>query len=119
MLIHILSGVMAVPVNELTKDGKEIIVRSIWPLSDADEYWSGYDLHFGVNVLAHYHLTVLLLPALLAAQTPARVVNLTSIGHKFAPAEGISFETLKAPKTPAWFPLSALTERYRYYGEVN
>ena len=110
---------MAVPVDELTKDGEEIMIKSIWLLFDIDECWSGYDLHFGVNVLAHYHLTVLLLPALLAAETPARVVNLTSIGHQFAPAEGITFETLKAPKKPAWFPLSALTERYRYYGEVN
>ena len=76
-------------------------------------------MHFGVNALAHHHLTVLLLPALLAADTPVRVVNLTSYGHTFAPAEGISFETLKAPKKPSWFPLFALTERYRYYGEVT
>jgi len=79
------AGVLAVPVDELTKDG--------------------YDMHFGVNLLAHHHLTVLLLPALIAADTPARVVNLSSFGHQFAPAEGISFETLKASKKPAWFPL--------------
>ena len=62
---------------------------------------------------------MLLLPALLAADTPARVVNVSSLGHQFAPAEGISFETLKAPKKPSWFPLSSLKERYRYYGEVT
>ncbi len=109
---------MAVPVDQLTKDGEEIMIRTTWLLSDSDECWSGYDMHFGVNVLAHHHLTVLLLPALIAADTPARVVNVSSYGHQFAPAEGISFETLKSPKKPAWFPLFSLTERYRYYGEV-
>lgn len=61
---------------------------------------------------------MLLLPALLAANAPARVVNLTSMAHKFAPAEGITFEQLKEPKKASWFPPRALTERYRYYGEV-
>ena len=62
---------------------------------------------------------MLLLPALLAADIPARVINVSSIAHQFAPAEGITFENLKVSKKPAWFPLSSLTERYRYYGEVS
>jgi NAD(P)-dependent dehydrogenase (short-subunit alcohol dehydrogenase family) len=109
---------MAVPVDELTKDGKEIMIRSIWLVSDFNECWSGYDLHFGVNVLSHFHLTMLLLPGLARCRYTARVVNLSSLAHQFAPAEGITFEKLKAPKKPAWFPLSSLNERYRYYGEV-
>lgn len=73
---------------------------------------------FGVNVLAHFHLTMSLLPALLAADTPARVVNLSSLAHKLAPAGGITFEHLKGPKKGRWFPPLALNERYKYYGEV-
>lgn len=61
---------------------------------------------------------MLLLPALLAANSPARVVNVTSLAHTFAPAEGITFEQLKESKKPSWFPPRAFTERYRYYGEV-
>lgn len=43
----------------------------------------GYDLQFGTNILGHYYLTTLLLPALLAgaASSPdkkARVVNTSS-----------------------------------------
>ena len=37
ILIHLLSGVMAVPVDELTKDGEEIMIKSIWLLSDIDQ----------------------------------------------------------------------------------
>jgi retinol dehydrogenase-12 len=53
------SGVAA-PIEELTKNN--------------------YDLQFGTNVLGHFHLTALLLPALLAALEP-RVINVSSIAH--------------------------------------
>lgn len=41
----------------------------------------GFELHFGTNHLGHYLLTRLLLPALQAA-APARVVILSSSGHR-------------------------------------
>lgn len=57
---------MAPPIDQLTADG--------------------YDLQFGTNVLGHYYLTTLLMPALLAGTKTsgdghARVVNTSSIGH--------------------------------------
>jgi retinol dehydrogenase 12 len=44
---------------------------------------NGYDLQFGTNVLGHWYLTQLLMPALLVAGTPekkARVVDVSSVG---------------------------------------
>jgi NAD(P)-dependent dehydrogenase (short-subunit alcohol dehydrogenase family) len=61
--IHILlnnAGVMACPLAR-TKDG--------------------FELQFGTNHLGHFLFTCLLLPGLLAA-APARIVNLSSAGHK-------------------------------------
>jgi retinol dehydrogenase 12 len=86
---------MAAPVERLTKDD--------------------YDLQFGTNVLGHFHLTALLLPALLAAPEP-RVINVSSIGHNYPQSDGIHFETLKGPKKGTWFSL-LLGERYKYYGQ--
>jgi NAD(P)-dependent dehydrogenase (short-subunit alcohol dehydrogenase family) len=48
----------------------------------------GFELQFGTNHLGHFLLTCLLAPALIAA-APARVVNLSSAGHKFG---SIDFE---------------------------
>lgn len=45
----------------------------------------GFESHFGVNHLAHYLLTRLVLPALEASSTPqfqSRVINLSSAGHR-------------------------------------
>lgn len=60
-------GVMTPPIDQLTAQG--------------------YDLQFGTNVLGHYYLTMLLLPALLAGvdtsgDGTARVVNTSSYGHE-------------------------------------
>lgn len=57
----------------------------------------GYDLQFGTNVLGHYYLTMLLLPALLAGTKTsgdghARVVNTSSSAHW---ASGLDFNTFK------------------------
>ncbi len=68
--IHLLinnAGVMACPQAQ-TKDG--------------------FELQFGTNHLGHFLFTCLLVPSLLAA-APARIVNLSSGGHRFA---GVDFE---------------------------
>ncbi|KAJ7312875.1 NAD(P)-binding protein, partial [Mycena albidolilacea] len=69
--LHILynnAGIMVPPIELVTSDG--------------------YDLTFGTNVLGHFYLTKLLLPALLAAAASnpgaGRVVNLTSVIHYIA-----------------------------------
>ncbi|MFT4519359.1 MAG: NAD(P)-dependent dehydrogenase (short-subunit alcohol dehydrogenase family) [Halioglobus sp.] len=43
----------------------------------------GFEMQFGTNHIGHFLFTCLIAPALLAA-APARVVNLSSGGHKFA-----------------------------------
>ncbi|KZX58583.1 short-chain dehydrogenase [Halioglobus sp. HI00S01] len=44
----------------------------------------GFEMQFGTNHVGHFLLTSLLMPALLQG-APARVVNLSSAAHKFAP----------------------------------
>ncbi|KAJ7276846.1 hypothetical protein C8J57DRAFT_1584218 [Mycena rebaudengoi] len=57
-----------------------------------------HDLQFGTNVIGHFFMTELLIPALTASQkasnVPARVINTSSSGHKFAPAGTIEFDSL-------------------------
>jgi retinol dehydrogenase-12 len=58
----------------------------------------GYDLQFGTNVLGHFYLTKLLLPALLkgarkSGQCAVRVVNVSSVTNYFPST--IDFATLK------------------------
>jgi NAD(P)-dependent dehydrogenase (short-subunit alcohol dehydrogenase family) len=55
------AGLMAIPTRHTTADG--------------------FEMQFGVNYLAHFALTRLLMPNLLAA-AKSRVVNLSSIAHK-------------------------------------
>lgn len=50
----------------------------------------GHDMQFGTNVLGHFYLTQLLLPTLIASAKSssdghARVVNVASTGHLYAP----------------------------------
>ena len=85
---------MATPPSELTKDG--------------------YELQFGTNTLAHFHFTTLLLPQLLAANPPGRVVNTSSDGHQMAPSEGINFDNLRGIQGPASEGLQA---KFRAYGQ--
>lgn len=55
----------------------------------------GLEAHIGVNHLAHFHLTQLLLPKL-KASAPARVVSVSSAAESQAYAEGIRFDLWEA-----------------------
>ncbi|KFY25891.1 hypothetical protein V491_01556 [Pseudogymnoascus sp. VKM F-3775] len=59
----------------------------------------GYEVQFGTNHVGHALLVKLLLPTLArTVEVPGadvRVVTLSSVGHHFAPAEGIEFAALK------------------------
>jgi NAD(P)-dependent dehydrogenase (short-subunit alcohol dehydrogenase family) len=56
----------------------------------------GYEYTFGVNHLGHFYLTNLLLTRL-AADAPARVVSVSSMGHHFARG-GMRFDDLQSEK---------------------
>ncbi|KAG5719733.1 hypothetical protein E4T56_gene18524 [Termitomyces sp. T112] len=112
--LHVLfnnAGVMVPPIELLTEQG--------------------YDLQFGTNVLGHFYLTKLLLPALLAGakSSPdgkARVVNTSSSVHL---SGSLNFNTFKdSPKRRKTFSISLYsqskfgnvvfaTELGRRYGE--
>jgi NAD(P)-dependent dehydrogenase (short-subunit alcohol dehydrogenase family) len=53
------------------------------PLARTEEGW---EMQFATNHLGHFLLTSLLLPALRAG-APARIVNVSSAGHRFAPVD--------------------------------
>lgn len=76
--VHVISGIMACPLDQLTDDG--------------------YDMQFGTNVLGHYLLTKLLLPTLLSTAKQAgeaRVINTSSFAHLIGPKGSVEWDTLK------------------------
>ena len=68
-------GVMAPPTRHVTTDG--------------------FELQFGTNYLSHFALTAQLLP-LLSQARPARVVNLSSIAHRYGAS--IHFDDLNGQR---------------------
>ncbi|KAJ7351283.1 NAD-P-binding protein [Mycena albidolilacea] len=82
-----------------------------------------HDLQFGTNVIGHFFLTELLLPALTQSyqetQVPARILHTSSAGHAFAPGNGIDFVSLKGgPERDAWVKKKgSITSRGMLYGE--
>ncbi|MFJ9625749.1 oxidoreductase [Streptomyces sp. NPDC101181] len=65
-------------------------VMALPPLRTAD----GFEMQFGTNHLGHFALTLRLLPAL-GVQGPARVVTLSSLGHRLG---RIDFDDLNAER---------------------
>jgi NAD(P)-dependent dehydrogenase (short-subunit alcohol dehydrogenase family) len=63
----------------------------------------GWELQFATNHLGHFLLTALLAPALVAG-APARVVNLSSAGHRFGGVDfdDIHYERREYDKWPAY-----------------
>jgi NAD(P)-dependent dehydrogenase (short-subunit alcohol dehydrogenase family) len=63
----------------------------------------GYELQFATNHLGHFLLTGLLAPALRSG-APARIVNLSSAGHRFSPVvfEDVHFERRPYDKWAAY-----------------
>jgi NAD(P)-dependent dehydrogenase (short-subunit alcohol dehydrogenase family) len=56
-------------------------------LPERKETVDGFEEQFGVNYMAHYTLTALLLPTLIRSSTPvfnSRVISVTSSGHGFS-----------------------------------
>jgi len=67
----------------------------------------GYELQWGTNLVGHWAFTKLLLPILehtasLHPQGTVRVINVSSMGHNFAPSGGIVFDDL-ALTSGYWF----------------
>jgi NAD(P)-dependent dehydrogenase (short-subunit alcohol dehydrogenase family) len=85
------------------------------PLERTSEGW---EMQFATNHLGHFLLTGLLVPALRAG-APARVVNLSSAGHRFSPVvfDDIQFERREYDKWAAYG--QAKTANIWFSAELN
>jgi len=82
-----------------------------------------YDLQFGTNVIGHFFLTELLLPAFTKSyeetKVPARVMHTSSAGHALAPGNGIEYVSIKGgADRDAWIKKKGnLMSRLALYGQ--
>ena len=74
------------------------------PFSKTDE---GLELQFGANHVGHFLMTCLIAPALLRG-APARIVNLSSLGHTRAP---VDFDDIQFERRPY--------EKWEAYGQAK
>ncbi|KAF7323749.1 Fungal peroxidase [Mycena kentingensis (nom. inval.)] len=80
---------------------------------------------FGTNVIGHFFLTELLMPALLKSivttGVPARIIHTSSIGHNMVPDIGIDFPLVKpGPRRDAWAKTAgslSVMGPWRLYGQ--
>lgn len=96
------AGVMAPPRRSRTRDG--------------------FELQFGTNHLGHFVLTGLLLPALLAAGEPSRVVTVSSVAHRGGSesvVDGNASEPYNAQQTYANSKLANLLFAMQLHRELS
>ncbi|KAF7341062.1 Short-chain dehydrogenase/reductase family protein [Mycena sanguinolenta] len=83
----------------------------------------GHDQQFGTNCIGHFYFTELLLPALIQSHKEtgvrARIVNVSSVAHSFAPGNGMEFSTLKGgAERDAWIKKAGrMKAPWGLYGE--
>ena len=77
-----------------TGEPLHVLVNNAGVAGQRGQTADGFELTFGVNHLGHFLLTTLLLDRL-RADAPARVVTVSSIGHR--QARGIDYEALRRP----------------------
>lgn len=113
------SGVLAGAINLLTKDGFELNFGVVRPSQSRARYIDVTNMSHYQNVMSHVHLTMLLLPALLASPSHGRVINVSSEAHRYPPPGHIQFDRLKNPPAPTWIPGVHFVQRYQWYGQVS
>ena len=77
-----------------TGEPLHVLVNNAGVAGQRGQTAQGFELAFGVNHLGHFLLTKLLLERLRAGR-PARVVTVSSVGHR--QARGIDFEAVRRP----------------------
>ncbi|KAF0319721.1 hypothetical protein GQ607_012972 [Colletotrichum asianum] len=86
-----------------TKLNVLITNAGIMALAESTKTKDGFDEQFGVNHLAHFTFTTLLLPTLIKSSTPqfnSRVVAITSSGHRFSPVRFDDYNFTKGEYNP-------------------